>query len=166
MRRPQPLAAVVALAAVLLVGAGWTGIRWHRAEHDPGLATAHARDLVLTRARDAAVRLSTLDYRQPKAASAAWKEVATGDLYRSLVAGRADYEQLVTTGTVISTATATGAAVQSLTDDDRSAVVLVGLDVTVTPAQGQASVEHERLVLTMRHTRDGWKASAMQPVTS
>src|SRR5689334_10259427 len=104
MRRPQPLAAVAAVAVVLLVGAGLTGIRWHRAEHDPGRATAQARDLVLTRAQDAAVRLSSLDYRQPKAASAVWKDVATGDLYRSLVAGRTDYEQLVTTGKVVSTA--------------------------------------------------------------
>ena len=166
MARPQPLTAVLVLAAVLLAGAAVTGVRWHSAEHDPGRATVQARDLVLTKAQDAAVRLSTLDYRRPAVARAAWKRVATGDLYTSLVAGRGGYEQLVTAGKVVTAATATGAAVQSLTDHDRTAVVLIGLDVTVTPAEGEASVEHERLVVTMTHTSTGWKASAMQPVAS
>ncbi|RNL80168.1 hypothetical protein [Nocardioides marmorisolisilvae] len=163
MRRPKPLTAVVLLAVVLLAGAVLTGIRWHRAEHDPGIATADARDLVLVKAENAAIRLSSLDYRATTPA-ATWKQVATGDLYSSLVAGKSDYEQLITEGKVISTATTTGAAVQSLTDHDRTAVVLIGLDVTVTPEQGAPSVQHERLVLTMQHTKNGWKASAMQPV--
>lgn len=163
MGRPQPLTAVVVLAAVLLAGAAVTGVRWHRAADDPGRATAQARDLVLAKAQDAAVRLNTLDYSRPSVAQAAWKKVATGDLYTSLVAGKGDYEQLVTSGKVVTAAEATGAAVQSLTDDDRTAVVLVGVDVTVTPAEGEASVEHERLVVTMTHTATGWKASALQP---
>lgn len=166
MRRPQPLTVVVAAAAILLVTAVLTTVRWHRAENDPGLATAHARDLVLARAQDAAVQLSTLDYRQPAASSAAWKRVSTGKLYTSLVDGKNDYQQLVTAGKVITTAKTTGAAVQSLAKGNAHAVVLVGLDVTVTPADGQASVEHERLVLTMTLTGSGWKASAMEPVAS
>jgi Mce-associated membrane protein len=166
MRRPQPLAVVVAAAAILLVTAVLTTARWHRAENDPGLATAHARDLVLARAQDAAIQLSTLDYRRPTASSAAWKRVTTGKLYTSLVDGKNDYQQLVTAGKVITTAQTTGAAVQSLAKGNAHAVVLVGLDVTVTPADGQASVEHERLVLTMTHTGSGWKASAMEPVAS
>lgn len=166
MRRPQPLTVVVAAAAVLLVAAVLTTVRWHRAENDPGLATAHARDQVLARAQDAAVRLSTLDYQHPDASSAAWKRVTTGDLYTSLVDGRNDYQQLLTAGKVITTAKATGAAVQSLARGNAHAVVLIGLDVTVTPADGQPSVEHERLVLTMTRTGSGWKASAMEPVAS
>jgi len=166
MRRPQPLTVVCAVAVVLIVGAVLSVARWHQAENDPGLATADARDLVLARAQFAAVQLSTLDYRHPEAAASSWKRVATGDLYTSLVDGKNDYEQLVTSGKATTAAEATGAAVQSLTDHNRTAVVLVGLDVTVTPAEGNATVEHERLVVTMTHTRTGWKASAMQPVTS
>jgi Mce-associated membrane protein len=166
MARPKPLTVVVAAAVILLVGAVLTGVRWHRAENDPGLATAHARDLVLARAQNAAVQLSTLDYREPATSSAAWKRVATGDLYTSLVDGTNDYQQLVTAGKVVTTAKTTGAAVQSLAKGNAHAVVLVGIDVTVTPADGQATVEHERLVLTMTHTASGWKASAMNPVAS
>jgi hypothetical protein len=92
--------------------------------------------------------------------------VTTGELYTSLVDGKNDYQQLVTAGKVITTAKTTGAAVQSLSDGNAHAVVLVGLDVTVTPAEGDASVEHERLVLTMTHTGTGWKAAAMEPVAS
>jgi Mce-associated membrane protein len=164
MRRPRPLTVATGLALVLLVAAVLTGVRWHQAENDPGLATGRARDLVLARAQVAAVQLSSLDYRRPAASPAAWTRVATGDLYTSLVDGRNDYQQLVAAGKVVTTAKATGAAVQSLTDDHRTAVVLIGLDVTVTPADGEASVEHQRLVVTMTHTRTGWKASAMQPV--
>ena len=160
MRR---LAALLLVTALLLAGAVLTGIRWHRAEDDPAAATAQARDLVLVKAQEAAVRISSLDYRK-KTPATTWKRVATGDLYTSLVAGNADYEKLVSSGKVLSTARTTGAAVQSLTDRDRKAVVLIGLDVTVTPAGGQPTVQRERLVLTMERTGDGWKASAMQPV--
>lgn len=164
MRRPRPLPVVVGLAVVLLLAAVLSVVRWHQADHDPDLARAHARDLVLARAQTAAVSLSTLDYRDPQASSADWKRLATGDLYTSLVGGRSNYQQLVTAGKVTTTAEVTQAAVQSLTGD-LTAVVLVGLDVTVSPASGQATVEHERLVLTMTHTSAGWKASSMEPVT-
>ena len=166
MARPKPLTVVVAAAVILLVGAGLTAVRWHRAENDSGLDRAHARDTVLVRAQDAAVQMSTLDYRSPDKASASWKRVATGDLYKSLVDGKNDYQQLIVAGKVITTAKTTGSAVQSLAEGNAHAVVLVGLDVTVTPAEGQPSVEHERLVLTMTHTPTGWKAAAMEPVAS
>ena len=42
--------------------------------------------------------------------------------------------------------------------------MLVGLDVTVTPEQGEPAVSQQRLQLQMTRTDAGWKASGINPV--
>lgn len=162
-RRRGTTVLVIATAA-LLVAAIWASVMWREKVEDAQVDRARARDAVLLRAQDAAAALSSLDYRKPAAATAIWGRVATGNLLKSLVAGRKDFQQLISAGRVVATAKVVGGAVQSLDSAARAAVVLVGLDITVRPASAQPSVEHERLVVTMTLTPQGWKAAAMAPV--
>jgi len=158
------LAAGVVVALVLAAVAVWTVVRWSNKVDDAHQDQARTRDAVLLQAQDAAVALSSLDYRNSQAVVARWGEVSTGDLHKSLLEGDANYQQLIATGKVVATAEVAGAAVESLSSDARSAVVLVGLDVTVTPKGKSPQIENERLVVTMTMTPQGWKASAMSPV--
>lgn len=165
-RRRTVVVAVWVLTLGLLGGAAWAGLRWHDAAQDPRLESARVRDVVLARAERIAVDLSTLDYHHPEDAVARWGAAATGELYQSLQDGKGSYQQLITAGEVSTTATSVDAAVQSLSADRTEAVVLVGLDVTVTPSSAAPTVQHERLVVTLKRTDGVWKASAMEPVVS
>ena len=156
---------VLAVVLLLVLAAVAVGVLWARAAQGDALATARARDDASRAAQKVAVALSTLDYRNPDRAVAQWHQVATGDLYDALSSGKTRYQKVIEAGKVTTRATIKAVAPQTLSTDRSTAVVLVALDVRVTATAGN-SVEKERLVLTMKHTADGWRASEMKPVAS
>lgn len=153
------------LALVLAVVAAASVVRWSHARNATDLKEARTRDAVASAAGNAAVELSTLDYREASGALDRWRSVATGTLAQTLASANKSYQAMVEQGQVTTQAEVRQAAVQRLAGDQRSAVVLVGLDVTLHSKSG-TSVQKERLAVTMTQTNDGWKASAMKPVTA
>lgn len=125
---------------------------------------AQARDGALAGARDAVTALTTLDAGNPTGSIERWQAVTTGTLLESVSDGQGQFQQLIASGDVDTDATVQDAAVTELAPGLDRADVMVALDLTLTPAQGQAEVEKLRLLVTVNKTADGWKASELQNV--
>lgn len=157
--------AVVAVLAVLAGGtAGWYGVSWFRAAHSESLDLAIERDTVLREARQAAVNLTTLDPVQVEGSLDLWQGSVTGPLAEEFGNNRQSYARLISEHRSRSESEVIDAAVAELDSRQGTARVLVGLDVTVTPEQGEPAVSKQRLQLQMSRTEDGWKAGGINPV--
>ncbi len=157
--------AVVAVLAVLACGtAGWFGVSWVRAAHSESIDLVIERDTVLREARQAAVTLTTLDPVRVEESLGLWKRSVTGSLAEEFGSNREDYARMISERRSRSESKVVDAAVAELDSRQGTARVLVGLDVTVIPEQGEPAVSQQRLQLQMTRTDAGWKASGINPV--
>jgi Mce-associated membrane protein len=157
--------AVVAMLAVLAGGtAGWFGVSWFQAAHSESLDLAIQRDTVLREARQAAINLTTLDPGGVEESLALWQGSVTGQLAGEFGSNRENYARMITERRSRSESKVVDAAVAELSARQGTARVLVGLDVTITPDQGEPAVSQQRLQLQMTRTDVGWKASRINPV--
>lgn len=156
------LAVVVPILAALAVGLA--GFRWYSAAHDEALAQAQQRETVLRQAEQAAINLNTLDYRNVEQGLQLWQRSTTGALHDELSSNAKRYAQVIGQGKVKTQAEVRGSAVKRLNPASQTAVVLIGIDVTVIPDSGKPTAKRERLRLTMSNTPQGWKASRVQAI--
>lgn len=156
------LAIVVPLAACLATG--WFGFAWYSAANSETVDKAHTRHTVLQRAEQVAINLNTVNQRNGKSVLGLWLRSTTGALHKELSSSRARYKKVVSADEITTKVKVRGSAVRTLDTSKHTAVVLVGIDVTVTPPDGKPSMKRERLKLTMQRTPHGWKASRIQAV--
>jgi Mce-associated membrane protein len=161
---PSPVTALVALVALAAVATLFFGARWALALGDDGLDLATEREAVLVDARQSAINLNSLDYRNVTAGLDLWEQTSTGTLLDEFRANRAEYEKVVTESRRVTVATVQDAAVAELDVRSGIARVLVGLDVEVRPEGQDPVVTRQRLQLEMTRTADGWRASRVAPV--
>lgn len=162
---PRVAVLVMVVLAVLAYGtAGWFGISWYRAAHDEELELATTRDTVLRQAQQAAVNLNTLDYQRVEEGLELWARSSTGQVLDEFRKNRDLYAKTIRDARTATDATVLDGAVAELDMRSATARVLVAVDVTVTPQQGQPSVNRQRLQLQMNRTEQGWKVSAIGPV--
>ncbi len=155
------------LSAVLLVvfgAAAVLGVAWWAAASSAEIDLAHTREAVLAGARQAAINLPSLDHQHAEEGMDRWIASSTGALKEEFVSNRDRYVQVVKQAKRTTMATITDAAVAELDMVTGTARVLVGVDVTVTPEQGEPMVSRQRLHLGMTRTAEGWKASKVSPV--
>jgi Mce-associated membrane protein len=158
---------VLVIAVVLAaVAAAVSGALWAFAATSGSLAMARDRDAVLADARQAAINLNTLDYRNVAAGLDLWQQSSTGQVLAEFQQNRDQYAKLVQESRRTTVATVPDAAVTELDEHAGVARVLVAVDVTVTP-EGQApAVTRQRLQMEMTRTPAGWKVSLLSPVRS
>lgn len=157
---------VTVLVVLSCVAAGWYGVSWYRAAHDSSLDLAQTRDTVLRSAQQAAINLNTMDHRSVERGLDLWEQSATGDVLEEFRDNRDGYAQAITEARLRTEATVVDGAVAELDDRAGTARVLIGLDVTVIPDQGERSVARQRLHLEMRRTEAGWKVHLIAPIGS
>jgi Mce-associated membrane protein len=161
LRRALTIAvAGAALVAVVL------GVLWVLTLTSASLALARDRDAVLVDARQAAINLNTLDYRNVDAGLDLWQQSSTGSVLAEFQQNRDQYAKLVRDSKRTTVATAPDAAVTELDEHAGVARVLVAVDVTVTPEGQPPAVTRQRLQMEMARLRDGWKVSKLSPVRS
>lgn len=154
-------AVVPVLACVAMV---WFGASWYRAAHDDGLAMSNTRATVLRQAKQVAINLNTLNYRHVDRGMKLWRQSATGELDKEFSNAAEKYKKIISKSKITTEADVVEAAVESVNMNQHRAVVLIGMDVTVTPEKGESKLRKLRLAVTMQQTPDGWKASRVQPV--
>lgn len=152
--------ALATLAAVVLA------VLWVLTLTSLSLALARDRDAVLVDAKQAAINLNTLDYRNVDAGLDLWQQSSTGAVLAEFQQNRDQYAKLVQDSKRTTVATVPDAAVTELDEHAGVARVLVAVDVTVTPEGQPAAVTRQRLQMEMTRTPDGWKVSKLSPVRS
>jgi Mce-associated membrane protein len=166
-KRPDTLRRVltvaVALAALVAVV---SGVLWVLTLTSSSLALARDRDAVLVDARQAAINLNTLDYRNVNAGLDLWQQSSTGAVLAEFQQNRDQYAKLVQDSKRTTVATVPDAAVTELDEHAGVARVLVAVDVTVTPDGQPSAVTRQRLQMEMTRTPEGWKVSKLSPVRS
>jgi len=133
LRRGLVVAVGLAAAAAAVFGALWAF-----AATSPTLALARDRDAALADARQAAVNLNTLDYRNVAAGLDLWQQSSTGEVLAEFQQNREQYAKLVQESRRATVASVADAAVTELDEHAGVARVLVAVDVTVTP-EGQVA---------------------------
>jgi Mce-associated membrane protein len=158
--------ALVVAVGVAAVAAVVFGALWALAVTSPSLALARDRDAVLADARQAAINLNTLDYRNVAAGLDLWQQSSTGQVLAEFQQNRDQYAKLVQESKRATVATVADAVVTELDEHAGVARVLVAVDVTVTPDGQAPAVTRQRLQMEMTRTPSGWKASKLSPVRS
>ena len=159
MRRGLVVAVGLAAAAAAVFGALWAF-----AATSTTLALARDRDAALADARQAAVNLNTLDYRNVAAGLDLWQQSSTGEVLAEFQQNREQYAKLVQESRRATVASVADAAVTELDERAGVARVLVAVDVTVTPEGQVPAVTRQRLQMEMTRTPAGWKTSRLSPV--
>ena len=164
-RKRRPVGTVTAVAvATSVVAAGFAayyGWSWYRAAHDESLHFSRARDAVVRAAEQGVQNLNTLDYRTVDQDFTTWEQSSTGDLHDQLVQGRAQFEDQVRQARTVTTAKILEAAVTELDTRTGKAGVIVAVQITVTPPNGQATTKPSRMRAQLTRTSSGWKLSAL-----
>lgn len=151
-------ASLLVLAALFAAWAGWS---WYSAAHDDGHAYSRARDEVLQAGEQGVQNLNTLDYRHLGPGLKTWQDSTAGDLRRQITQGRAAFEEQVTKARTITKARILDAAVSELDERSGKARVLVAVEITVTPPEGDPATKQSRLVGELTRTPTGWKLSKL-----
>lgn len=151
-------AALLVLAALFAV---WAGRSWYSAAHDDARAYSRARDDVLEAGEQGVQNLSTLDYRSLGPGLKTWQDSTTGDLHRQITQGRPAFEQQVAKARTITTARVLDAAVAELDERSGRARMLVAVEITVTPPDGDPATRQSRLVGELTRTSGGWRLSGL-----
>lgn len=159
------IVAGLAVAVVVLTGnrggaGGSPGSGSSANAASPAEAVTRARDESLAAARDAVVVLNSLDYHSAAGDLTHWESVAAAPLLDELKAKRAENTSNAEKTKSVATAKVLDSAVAKIADDNSTSEVLIFVEVTVTDPKGP-SVKQVRQKLTMLHTGDGWKTSAM-----
>lgn len=155
---------VMVLAVVALAAAGWFGVSWYRAAHDPSLARGIARDAVLHDAQQAMVNLNTIDYRRVQDGLNLWEQSAAGSLLGEMRTNRDDYARAITDSKTTTTARIIDGAVAALDEGSGSAKVLVGVYVTSQFEAAAPNCVRRRIQLDMRRDGDAWKVDKLVPI--
>ncbi|TDD79630.1 hypothetical protein E1293_22715 [Actinomadura darangshiensis] len=150
--------ALVVLAALFAAWAGWS---WYAAAHDDAYAYSRVRDEVVRAGEQGVQNLNTLDYRDLGTGLETWRNSTAGDLHRQITEGRADFEKQVTKARTITKARILDAAVSELDERSGKARVLVGVEITVTPPDGDPATKQSRLIGELTRTSGGWKLSKL-----
>ncbi|MFB4305453.1 hypothetical protein [Actinomadura sp. GTD37] len=150
--------AVLVLAALFAAWAGWS---WYAAAHDDAHAYSRTRDEALQAGEQAVQNLNTLDYRNLGPGLKTWQDSTTSDLYRQITQGRAAFEAQVTKARTVTSARILDAAVAELDERSGLARVLVAVEITVTPPEGDPVTKQSRLVGKVTRTSGGWKLSEL-----
>lgn len=161
VRRVLVIAVVLAAVAAAALGALWA-----LAATSGSLAMARDRDAVLADARQTAINLNTLDYRNVAAGLDLWQLSSTGQVLAEFQQNRDQYAKLVQESRRTTVATVPDAAVTELDEHAGVARVLVAVDVAVTPEGQPPAVTRQRLQMEMTRTPSGWKVSLLSPVRS
>jgi Mce-associated membrane protein len=165
--RPDTLRRVLTIAVVLAaLAAVVLGVLWVLTLTSSSLALARDRDAVLVDARQAAINLNSLDYRNVDAGLDLWQQSSTGAVLAEFQQNRDQYAKLVQDSKRTTVATVPDAAVTELDEHAGVARVLVAVDVTVTPEGQPSAVTRQRLQMEMTRTPQGWKVSKLSPVRS
>jgi Mce-associated membrane protein len=150
--------ALLVLAALFSAWAGWS---WYAAAHDDSRAYSRTRDEVLQAGEQGVQNLNTLDYRSLGPGLKTWQDSTAGDLHQQITQGRAAFEQQVTKARTITRARILDAAVAELDERSGKARVLVAVEITVTPPDGDPAARQSRLVGELTRTSGGWKLSKL-----
>ena len=156
---PQRTAAALLVLAALF--AAWAGWSWYAAAHDDARAYSRARDDVLEAGRQGVQNLNTLDYRSLGPGLKTWQDSTTGDLHRQITQGRPAFEEQVAKARTITSARILDAAVAELDERSGKARMLVAVEITVTPPDGDPATRQSRLVGELTRTPGGWKLSTL-----
>jgi Mce-associated membrane protein len=159
--RKPVLAAMTVLALAAVACAGWYGWSWLSAAHSGSLSEARTRDVVLQQAEQGVLNFNTLNYHQAARGLQVWLASSTGELHSELSQNLSQEVQLVEQRKTITTARILDGAVTQLATGPGTATVMVGVEVTVTPAKGSPVVESESEVGQLARTGSGWKLSAL-----
>jgi Mce-associated membrane protein len=158
---PVRLTAIVLLAASVLFAAfgGWYWLSAPRVSSDAGV-----RDQALRSGEQAVLNFNTLDYRHVDAGVNLWLQSSTGSLHASIVAGQTSFEEQIVKAQTTTSARILDAALTQLNVQSGRAVIIVAIQLTVTPAHGAASTKQSRLEGTLARTASGWKLSGLSQV--
>ncbi len=165
LSRPLRIATVVVavLVVVAFAVAGWFGVSWYRAAHDPSLTKGMARDAALQDARQAMINLNTIDYQRVQDGLTLWEQSSAGSLLSEVRANRANYARAITDSKTTTTAKVIDAAVAALDEGSGTARVLLGVDVT-SKSDAEANCVRRRIQLDVRRDRDAWKVDKLEPI--
>lgn len=161
-QRDPLLAAAGVLLAAAVVFAAWSGWSWLSAPRVS--ADAQVRDQALQAGEQAVLNFNTLDYRTVGQGLKLWEQSSTGSLHNEVVAGQASFEQQIEQAKTITTARILDGALTGFNVRSGTASVIVALQVTVTPARGQAATKQSRLAGELTQTPSGWKLSSLGQV--
>ncbi|QFG23673.1 hypothetical protein [Actinomadura sp. WMMB 499] len=151
----------VALAVLAAVFALWGGRSWYAAAHDDAAAYSRVRTEALRAGEQSVQNLNTLDYRTLEPDLRTWRESTTGELHEEITRGRAEFEKRVREARTVTSAKVLEAAVAELDARSGRARVLVAVEITVTPPEGDPVVKQDRLVARLDRTGGGWKLSGL-----
>jgi Mce-associated membrane protein len=156
----------VAIAMIVVAGgcAGWFGWSWYRVAHSSSVSGARVRDEALQQGEQAVQNFNTLDYRTVGQGLKLWQQSSTGPLLREISTGRAQFEQAIRKAKTITTATVLDGSITALNQQAGTADIIVAMQITVTPASGQATTKRSRLEGALSWTTSGWKLSALGQV--
>jgi len=168
-RLPRPDDPVRTTALTLLViaalCAAWFGWSWYSAAHDEELAYSRTREEVLRTGEQAVQNLNTLDYRNIDAGLKVWLDSSTGDLNKQISGSRTSFADKVRQARTVTSARVLESALTELDTRSGKAVIMVALQITVTPQEGKAVTKQSRMLGELTRTRAGWKLSALEPAS-
>ncbi|MCR3742702.1 Mce-associated membrane protein [Actinomadura glauciflava] len=150
-----------ALLVLALLFAVWAAWAWYSAAHDDARAYSRVRDDVLEAGEQGVQNLNTLDYRSLGPGLKTWQDSTTGDLHRQIAQGRPDFERRVAQARTITRARILDAAVAELDERSGRARMLVAVEITVTPPDGDPETRQSRLIGELTRTSGGWKLSRL-----
>ncbi|WP_106400397.1 hypothetical protein [Actinocorallia populi] len=152
MRRLRPGRWAVVTAAGFFAWSAWT---YQGREPD----RAAERDRALADGRERVAVLNTLDHTRAEEGRRAWLEASTGDLRvrleRESSAGRLVSSRTSAVGTVLA------AALTSFDGRAGSAELIASVNIQITPAEGEPSVQRKRFSAGLTRTSGGWSLSSL-----
>jgi len=165
-RRPVRMAVIVSTVIAVLGGgaAAWYGWSWWSAANDGSLSYARTRDDVLRIGQQAIANFNTLDSGHADEGLKRWEASATGSLLDEITNNYASYVQRAQDAKMVSTAKILDGAVTELDLHAGKAMVIAAVDITVTPAGGQAVDKRNRFQGELTRTTAGWKLSNISAV--
>lgn len=159
-RSLNPLLSVAIVLVVIAAGcAAWFGWKWYSAVHSSSLSNARVRDQALQQGEQAVENFNTMNYRNVAAGLKLWEKSSTGELFRAISTGQAQFISEVRKNKTDTTATVLDASLTSLTA--RTAGIIAAVQLTVVPASGSPVTKRTELVGALQLTSGGWKLSAL-----
>ncbi|WIX75239.1 hypothetical protein QRX50_27290 [Amycolatopsis carbonis] len=159
-QRPAATAAVI--AALAAAGTGWW---WASAAHSDPVSIAADREAAESAGETAVATLTTANYTTADADLRKWETVTTGPLLDQIRAGHAQGVTALQTAKSTTTARVLDAALSQLDPQAGTAQLMAVVEVTASQGATPAAVKRNRFQATVTRTADGWKLSAVQPVT-
>jgi Mce-associated membrane protein len=163
----------IGLLVIAAVCAGWFGWRWQdsrpaaaapAATGSGGARSPQLVQKVLRQGEQDVQNFNTLNYQNLAQGLRNWQNSSTGTLRNETTSGWSSFAKQVTKLKTVTSATILDAALTSLNTQNRTAGIIVALQVTVKPAKGSAATKRSRLEGTLTETASGWKLSSLGEV--